>query len=120
MLPHTQFSPPAGPRKHFHLIAAEILFRIKDTGQTSAVKLNSILAEPDRDVPVRLLGKAQQAVQLRFYQNMGEAHESVEVVDVVILAVSYLGHMTEAAFHAQPGGGQLQPKTPANTRTGNA
>jgi hypothetical protein len=99
------------PLLHFHLITAEIVFRNKDdeTGQIFTLRLNGVLQDAQQSIPYRLLGKAQQIVQMHFHQRM--ADQPVEVVDVILMGFSYLGRMTEEEFLTPPEGTKLQEKT---------
>lgn len=96
-------------KHHHHLIVGEIVFKQKDHDNIHSVRVNGVLIDPGRDVPVRLLGKAQQILQLNFHQRMQE--ENIEVLDVVLTNFIYLGHFTQAEFHQVPEGTKLQEKT---------
>lgn len=95
-------------KKHHHLITAEIVYRhAKDeSGQVFATRINGILTDKNKEIPHRLLGKAQQNVQLFFHNRMGDP--DINVLDVVILGFSYLGHMTDAEFSVPPEGMKIQ------------
>lgn len=101
----------APPRFHFHMIAAEIVFRNKNDEVVNALRINGVLADSNREIPVRLLGKAQQIVQLQFHQRMQD--ENIEVLDVVLMNFMYLGHMTTEEFNQTPANSQLQEKPTA-------
>lgn len=96
-------------KHHHHLIAGEIVFKQKDHDNIHSVRLNGVLIDPGREIPFRLLGKAQQILQLNFHQRMQE--ENIEVLDVVLTNFVYLGHFTQAEFHQVPEGMKLQEKT---------
>lgn len=95
---------------HFHLITGEIVFRHQkdENSQINAIRVNGVLADENRALPARLLGKAQQILQLNFHNHMQDA--SIEVLDVVLVNFSHLGEFTEAEFHATPEGTKLKQK----------
>lgn len=91
---------------HYHMISGEIVFRTKGDEQINAMRMNGILKDQERDIPVRLLGKAQQVLQLNFHQRMQD--QNLEVIDVVLMNFMYLGLFTEEEFHRAPEGTKLQ------------
>lgn len=93
---------------HYHLISGEIFFRHKNSEEILTTRLNGVLADPNREIPVRLLSKAQQILQLQFFQMMGDEAKDTNVVNCVILNFSYLGEFTSAEFHKEPEGTVLQ------------
>lgn len=99
---------------HHHLIVGEIVFVHQDNpDQPSAIRLNGVLMDKSRDLPVRLLGKAQQILQLNFHNRTQD--EKVKVVDVTLMGFSYLGEFTQEEFQATPEGTKLQERpTPSN------
>lgn len=86
--------------QHAHLVAGEIVFTVgteeDNDGEVNAVRVNSVLWTPERQILATDLGRAQQTLQLVFFQRMQGAE--IEVRDVVLLHVSYLGKMTQEAF----------------------
>lgn len=100
---------------HHHLIHGEIVFQHKDFDQIHSTRVNGVLVDPERNIPVRLLGKAQQILQLNFHQRMQD--ESIQVLDVILADFSYLGLMTQEEFQAVPEGAALQPKMEATKIT---
>lgn len=97
---------------HHHLIVGEIAFRERNREEIAALRINGIMMDPERDLPVRLLGKAQQILQLNFHQRMGD--QNLEVLDVVLMNFVYLGQMTQEEFHKTPEGTKLQEKPQAS------
>jgi hypothetical protein len=91
------------------MIDGEIVFREGDSEQVNALRINGVLVDPGRIIPVRLLGKAQQILQMNFHQRM--ANPKIEVLDVVLMNLFHLGHMTESEFRAVPEGQKLQERT---------
>lgn len=87
-------------KHHYHLVSGEVIFVTKD-GNSGCVRLNTMLTSDDGTVPVRQIGRAQQALQMRFFERVGEPE--AQVIDVFIVAISHLGVMTAEDFEAQPG-----------------
>jgi hypothetical protein len=86
-------------KHHFHLVAGEVTFRDPENPEAvGSMKLNSVQKTPKRDIAARHLGQAQQALQMRAMEKLGV----IEVVDVPIICVSYLGHMTDFEFADRP------------------
>jgi hypothetical protein len=98
-------------KQHYFLIAGQVIFHTKD-GETGQVMLNGIVTNDTRNFPARLIGKAQQILQLLFFKKIEDP--TVTVVDVPIYSVSHLGIMTEKEFHAAPEGMKLAEKVGAD------
>lgn len=71
------------------------------------MKLNSIQKTPHRDIAARHLGQAQQALQMRAFERLGQP---VQVIDVPIICISYLGRMTDEEFTERPDEQKVQPE----------
>jgi hypothetical protein len=84
---------------HYFLVCGQVVFHTKD-GETGQVMLNAVVTNDSRNVPARLIGKAQQALQLHFFKQLEDPTNTV--LDVVIHAFSHLGNMTEKEFHHRP------------------
>ena len=97
-------------KKHHHLIVGEIVFQTKDDPGVNAVRINGVIIDDQRELPSRLLGKAQQILQLNFHQRMGEESQSLNVLDVVLQNFVYLGHFTQGEFITPPEGTKVQEK----------
>lgn len=97
-------------KMHYHMICGEIIFKDASSEIPSAVRCNGVLVDPEKNIPVRLLGKAQQILQLQFHQKMDGL--VVTVVDVVLMNFMYLGFMTEEQFRKTPEGMKVQEKPP--------
>lgn len=99
---------------HHHLITGQVVFEVKnEAGEPvglNQANLNAVVTSEKKEFPVRMIGKAQQAVQMHFHKKIG-TDAPVEVKDVCLLAVSYLGHMTPEEFHAAPDGQKVAERT---------
>ena len=96
-------------KQHYFLVAGQVVFHTED-GNPGQVLLNALVTNDSKTFPVRMIGKAQQALQLHFFKKVGDGKATV--LDVPILNVSYLGLMTEKEFHATPEGTKLQERAP--------
>jgi hypothetical protein len=93
---------------HYHLVTGEIFFRHKSSEEVGTTRLNAIIADPQKAIPVKLLGAAQQTLQLNFFKMMGDDAKDTNVLNCVIYSFSHLGYMTSDEFHASPDGTKLQ------------
>ena len=103
--------------RHRFLVAGEIIFNQADSDVTHSVRLNAMIAHTDVNLPARLIGKAQQTLQMLLFKRMGESAEAagiampqITVHDVVILNISSLGWLSEEEFNAPPEGTVQQEK----------
>lgn len=103
--------PQEESRNHYHMVAAEIVFRDIESEQVNALRINGVIVDSGKSIPVRLLSKAQQIVQMNFHQRM--ADPKIQVLDVVLMNMFHLGYMTEAEFRKVPEGVKLQERTQA-------
>lgn len=96
---------------HYYLVAGEVAFVDKETREPGGMRLNAVLQTKEPNLGAEQIGKAQQMLQLRFHEKMGEASLTVEVFDVFILSFSSLGHMTQARFQKMPADMVAQTRT---------
>lgn len=95
---------PKAKRSHYYVVTGFILLRAGENSEISQLTLNSMVRSDIKNIPMRLLGRAQQALQMTLHQRMTEDGETpdYQVIDVVILNMLYCGFMTEAEFNATP------------------
>lgn len=98
-------------KQHYFLVAGQVIFHTQD-GEHGQIMLNTLASNSERTFPARMLGRAQQALQMRFFQQVNDP--TVTVDDVPIYAISYMGYMSEKEFNAPPQGMKLQEKAPAD------
>ena len=103
--------------KQGFLVAGEIIFNQADSDVTHSVRLNAMIAHTECSLPARLIGKAQQTLQMLLFKRMGESAEAagiampqINVHDVVILNISSLGWASEEEFNKPPEGTLKQEK----------
>lgn len=96
--------------QHYHLVSGNVVFNTADEQNMGSLALNTVLRSNEGNVPARAIGRAQQALQLQFFEKTGDP--TLKIVDVVIIAVSHLGLMTEAEFNAPPEGMVQQERAP--------
>ena len=65
----------------------------------STMPISCIVVSERTEFGIAQLAKAQQAAQSQFFKRVD--HNSVDVVDVLVNSISYLGHMTEEEFHGK-------------------
>lgn len=92
-------------KQHYFLVAGTIIFH-NDNAEIGQVLMNCIITNNDRNFPARLIGRAQQTLQIQFFKNI-EDPTQIKVVDVPITSICHLGIMTEKEFHAAPEGMQV-------------
>lgn len=90
-------------RKHHFLIAGNVLFQNKTSQELGSVPLNGVLMTDRKEIPAASLAKAQQILQMRFFNNTGNTTE-INVVDVVLQSIIHLGEFTQEEFQATPVG----------------
>lgn len=91
-----------GPRKHYHMVAGNVVFREKDSEIPISILLNTVITSKDGKIPVALIAKAQQSLQMQFHKKMNDPE--IVVLDVVIVNLMGLGTFTEEEFHFRPKG----------------
>lgn len=95
---------------HYYLLTGEVVFRqAQDEDVINSIRSNGVLATDVTNIGTAILGKAQQIIQLNFHNKMKDT--SLEILDVIILNMTYLGYMTADEFAAPPVGTKLQEKT---------
>lgn len=90
-------------RPHYFLIVGEILFAYKDTPTAfQTIRLNAVIQNENKKFPAAMIGRAQKAVQMTFFNRIGDAIHEVDVKDVVIMNNTYLGEFGENEFNKLP------------------
>ena len=85
-------------KKHYHLFTIEVAFHILDKPETASVRaLNVLQVSEDGNIGEEAIGQANVAAQTRLHKEAGDTQ--LQVVDCVILNVSYLGEQTAEQFH---------------------
>jgi hypothetical protein len=80
---------------HFHLVAGTVIFTRNGSEVSEQLQLNTTLQTKNKTIPAVSVGQAQQGLQMLLFQRFGT---ELEVTDVFIQSISYLGHMTTEAF----------------------
>ena len=80
--------------QHYHLVAGTAAF-VSENGDIEHTNINTTLAGDERYVTAKQVGLAQQGIQMRLFERTGGP---VDVRDVFIVGISYLGHMTPEKF----------------------
>lgn len=82
-------------KQYYHLASAELLFSDGE-GNSGATRLNAIVKGPTNLLRMQEIGRAQQAAQVQLMQRMNDPKLAIH--DVTIIAMTYLGHMSEEQF----------------------
>jgi hypothetical protein len=96
-------------KKHYHLVAGEVKFGNTTDETIGSTLLNALLPWDTHDLPLRAIGRAQQALQIQF-RNRIQNDPTIQIIDVVIVNFSYLGFMTEEEFNQAPEGTKMQER----------
>lgn len=83
-------------KQHYYLGSTKVIFLHKESGNVSELHLNVMLRRDQNYVNAKGMGNIQTSAQMLFFQKMEV--EQYDIIDVFIVSVSYLGHMTEAEF----------------------
>lgn len=86
------------PLFHYYLIAGQVMFA-DDQGQTHAIFQNAMVQEEKQVFGLYQIVKAQQGLQQTLFNKLGGP---VEVADVIITNVNYLGAYTKEQFDRMP------------------
>lgn len=87
-------------KQFYYLIVGEVYFTTKETEALHSIRMNGLLTTESKDIPVRLLGRAQQILQATFLNKMGK--QNATITDAVISNLICLGEFTKDAFFAVP------------------
>ena len=100
---------PKSVKKHHHLVTGKIIFELTRENQKEnepadihAIELNAVVTSLDGNISAQVLGRAQQQLQIHHMKRAGDQAQFIKVVDVIILAISYLGVMTDEEFSHIP------------------
>lgn len=81
---------------HYHLVSGQILYQVDGENGPGIITLNSLVKTEDGKLNLQMIGRAQQVLQANFLKKVGEV--KVQIVDVIILAITNLGVFTEDEF----------------------
>lgn len=93
-------------RQHHYMVTAQILFTVQGKDDLNVAMQNTLVLAPEQKITVTQIARAQQGVQMQLTQKMGTTE--IEVRDVVITALMYLGHMTTEEFTKAPDNMELR------------
>lgn len=98
--------PPVTEKRTHHYLVCGSIIHTNDEEQICSIDINGIVANDTKNIPAYQLARAQQVLQANFFRRMEDV--KVEVRDVVIQNMIYLGFMTDAEFKRQPEGMTIQ------------
>lgn len=87
-------------KKHYYLAAAVVKYRKRHMSQTS--DLNSLIILDNQNITQNVLGHIQQVTQVRFFRSVEQPSPEINVDDIYISNLMYLGHMTEEEWSFIP------------------
>ena len=88
---------PTSKTQSYFLVAAEIMFQVKDQEGINMLRLNTVVMSQDPRFAVVQIARAQQSAQMQFHQKM--ENPLLEVLDVIILGIMPLGLFTHEEFN---------------------
>lgn len=88
-------------KKHYHLIAGNVVYKVdggtKETNPMGIITLNGVITSDTQTLGVADLNTAQQVLQHHF--RVKTEDNSLEIADVIILNIVYLGYQSENEFN---------------------
>ena len=94
-------SPESMIQKHYFLIAGNVVYKVdsgnQDQNPMGIITLNGVITSGNQTLGVADLNQAQQVLQHHFRAKTED--NTLEVVDVVILNIAYLGFQSENEFN---------------------
>ncbi len=87
-------------KKHYYLAAATVKYRKRHMEFTS--DLNSLIILDTQIITQNVLGHIQQVTQVRFFRSVEQPSPEVNVDDIYINNIIYLGFMTEEEWAFVP------------------
>lgn len=95
-------------RLHYALVAGEVMFQdLENNNSLHTIRLNTVITNDEPFVGLRHIASAQQAIQMQAFKKLGT---EIKVIDVFVIAISHLGHMTKEEFEFVPEGFQVQER----------
>lgn len=92
-----------GQKFHFFAIGGNVVWRSEDGEQVHQVQTNALIQLDSTLITQHALAMAQQGLMKSVMKKVGVEDPSL-FVDVIVLGISHLGHMTEAHFYSVPEG----------------
>jgi hypothetical protein len=87
-------------KQYYHLIAGNVVYKVPtdaDTNEMNVIILNGILTTDTQVLGINELNNAQQVLQHHFRDKTEDP--TIEIVDVIILNIAYLGLQSKDEFH---------------------
>jgi hypothetical protein len=81
---------------HHYLLAIETLFKISSSEDLPIIRKNILLKANEQRITVRDMSRAQQGMVAMVSEEAGEV---IQPVSMTVLAVMYLGEMTDEEFN---------------------
>lgn len=84
-------------KRHYYLFTGELIINDPNSDQLQCIRLNAVNPCKQLQINAAALGLAQTAMQKQFYERQ-PADTQAQVLEVLIINISYLGHMTNEEF----------------------
>ena len=101
-------------RKHHFLVCGTVLYHSVGSNpsqnQVGAIPENAVFLTDDAAIRVRGIAQAQRAVFAQFTKRAEQSGERLEVDNIVITMLHYLGYFSETEFNEPPAGQKLQQR----------
>lgn len=98
-------------RKHYYLVHGAIVFAHVEQEQVGSIDMNGLLLADEKKIALHELNNSQRILQHNFFQRMPA--EKVEIQDVVLKNLTWLGHYTDDEFKNIPEGVTMQMREAA-------
>ena len=98
-------------RKHYYLVHGAIVFAHVEQEQVGSIDMNGLLLADEKKIALHELNNSQRILQHNFFQRMPA--EKVEIQDVVLKNITWLGHYTDDEFKNIPEGITMQMREAA-------
>lgn len=89
-------------KQHWWLAATHVVFTNSGQTEMGNAPINATICNAQKAIPVSKVQEIQMQAQAHFHQRSSFAGQGLEVVDVFILSINYLGHMTLSEFNKLP------------------
>lgn len=98
-------------RKHYYLVHGAIVFAHQEQEQVGSIDMNGLLLTDNKNIALHELNNSQRILQHNFFNRMPA--DKVEIQDVVIKNLTWLGHYTDDEFKNIPEGVSMQVREAA-------
>lgn len=92
-------APDANMKFFYFLACGQTVFLRDGSKVVEVLTSNTLVISETQTVKARDIGRVQQALQMNCHKKMAEQEpKPVKIIDVVIMSISFLGHMSQSEF----------------------